>query len=160
MKIYPSIKPSLKELHEAAQDRAISVSYTPAGPVEGTAYTKRAVPWKKLRAPGLFGGKVARPASAAEREALLAELRLHGNLLEGLKKCVGISKKHAGVLGWAVWEVAGIVRAGPMKAFKQAESQGKPVRLSATRPGISRVMKAIPSYVAAAPSVEPIGVPA
>lgn len=160
MKIYPSIRPSLKELHEAAQDRSITVSYTPAGPVEGTAYTKKSVGWKKIRAPGLFGGKVARPASAAEREALMSELRLHGNLLAGLKKCVGVSKKHAGILGMAFWEVAGIVRAGPLKAYKQAESQGKPVRLISYRPSISRMMKAIPSYVASAPTVEPIGVPA
>ena len=160
MKIYPPVKPSLKELHEAAQDRAITVSYTPAGPAEGTAYTKRAVGWKKLRAPGLFGGKVPRPASAAEREALLSELRKHGKLLDGLKKCVGISKQHAGTLGWAIWEVAGIIRAGPRKAFEQAKAQGKPVRIIATRPSITRLMRAIPSYVAAAPSVEPVGVPA
>jgi len=160
MKIYPPVKPSLKELHEAAQDKNISVGYTPAGPVEGTSYTKRAVPWKKLKAPGLFGGKVAHPASAAEREALLSELKLHGNLLAGLKKCVGISKRHAGTYGWAVWSIGDSVRAGPRKAYEQALAQGKPVRILATRASISRLTKAIPSYVASAPSVEPIGVPA
>jgi len=144
----------LKELHEAAQERSITVSYTPAGPPEGTAYTKRSVGWKKVKAPGLFGGKVPKPASAAEKATLLSELKLHGRLLEGLKKCVGVSKAHAGVIGWAVWEVAGIMRAGPRKAFEQAVAQGKPVRLIASKPSISRLMAPIPEYAARAPSVE------
>lgn len=155
MKIYPPVKPSLKELHEAAQDRAITVSYTPAGPPEGTAYTKRAVSWKRIKAPGLFGGKVAKPASAAEKASLLSELKLHGRLLEGLSKCVGVSKAHAGTIGWAVWEVAGMMRAGPRKAFEQAVAQGKPVRLIASKPSITRLMAPIPEYAAKAPSVAP-----
>lgn len=160
MKIYPPAKPSLKELHEAARDKNITVSFTPAGGPEGTVYTKDAVSWKKLKAPGLFGGKVARQATAAERETLLSELRRHGRLLEGLKKCVGISKQHAGKYGFAVWEVAGMIRAGPVKAFEQAKAQGKPVRIVAVRPSISRLMAPIADYAARAPMVEPIGVPA
>jgi len=158
LKIYPPVKPSLKELHEAARERDITVSFTPAGGAEGTAYTKDAVSWKKLRAPGLFGGKVAKPATAAERQMLVSELQRHGNLLTGLKKAVAISREKAGVFGFAIWEVAGILRAGPMKAYEQAKGRGKPVRLIASRPSISRLMAPIPGM--AAPMAEPVGVAA
>jgi len=158
LKIYPPARPSLKELHEAARERDITVSFTPAGPAEGTVYTKTAVSWKGLRASGLFGGKTPRPASAAERQTLISELQRHGNLLTGLKKAVAISREKAGVLGFGIWEVAGILRAGPMKAFEQAKGRGKPVRLIASRPSISRLMAPIPGM--ASPMAEPVGVAA
>lgn len=158
MKIYPPAKPSLKELHEAARDREITVSFTPAGGPEGTVYTKNAVSWKGLRAAGLFGGKVARPASAAERQMLVSELQRHGNLFMGLKKAVAISREKAGIFGFAIWEVAGILRAGPMKAYEQAKARQKPVRLIASRPSISRLMAPVPGL--AAPTAEVVGVAA
>jgi len=158
LKIYPPARPSLKELHEAARERDITVSFTPAGPAEGTVYTKNAVSWKGLRAAGLFGAKVPRPATAAERQTLVSELQRHGNLLAGLKKAVAISREHAGTLGFAIWEVAGILRAGPMKAYEQAKARQKPVRLIASRPSISRLMAPVPGL--AAPSAEVVGVAA